>query len=147
MIYLTHLCHHNAFSLCDVLVNRVDIGNLLWVVIAVIVANKELPSVVRKHKNGSTTWKHCCRSWWKHDCIQWVILCNMQDLAAQYYKNNWIQPYAFCILLYWLTIIDTYMCEVILHLIYTFIYQEKLKWVVLKTRYYLWSWPILNCCD
>ena len=45
---LINLCHHNAFSLCDVFVNRVDIGNSLWVqVIAVIVVNKELPSVVR----------------------------------------------------------------------------------------------------
>ena len=45
---LSNLCHHNAFSLYDVFVNQVDIGNSLWVqVLAVIVANKQLPSVVR----------------------------------------------------------------------------------------------------
>ena len=47
---LSNLCHHNAISLCDVFVNQVDIGNSLWVVIAVIVANKEIPSVVRMPK-------------------------------------------------------------------------------------------------
>ena len=84
---LSNLCHHNDFSLCDVFVNQVDIGKSLWVVIAVIVVNKELPSVVRQHH----TWKHCCHSWWDHS--------NKQDMAVPYYKSNWIQPHTFCILL------------------------------------------------
>ena len=39
---LNKLCHHIAFSLSDVFV---DIGKSLWVVIAVIVAHKELHAV------------------------------------------------------------------------------------------------------
>ena len=41
---LNKLCHHIAFSLSDVFVDQVDIGNLVWVYGIVIVA-KKLPSV------------------------------------------------------------------------------------------------------